>query len=152
MSSHGGEIPMYKKIINWSMVVIITLGIGMMLRQIYFIVEPFQKPDITLPMPVEFSVIARGDEQTFVIEYTKYDEAEVVGTRTIQCEDGNLVTLTQIRTNLPIGSGVIHSIPFVIPQKTSLGMCKLVVNVRYDINPHKVVFDEYETVLFEVIE
>jgi len=115
-------------------------------------IEPFKKPDIVTPMPVEYSVIARGEEQTFLITYTKYDEAEVVGTRTIQCEDGNLVTLTQVRTNLPLGSGTIHSMPFKIPTKTSLGMCKLVVVVRYEVNPHKVVFGGYETEPFMVVE
>ena len=112
---------------------------------------PVQLTEVETPMPLANGVeYHRGDTLHFIINYKKHNDYPAVGTRTIQCDDGNLVTMTEVRTNLPSGEGTSVSLPLVIPEKVSDGWCKLVIDVRFEINGFRNEQATYETVPFYV--
>ena len=93
----------------------------------------------------------RGDEVTFIVDYVKYNNFPTHSTRRIECDDGDLVTLSQVTVNLPLGHHVATSLPTKIPEKTSTGWCRIVLDVHYQINAFRTEMRIYETEAFYVL-
>lgn len=125
----------------------------LMLYVFYLLIYPIKTIEVlNEPMPVIPQQVKRGEDFSVEVHYIKYVEADIHTDRSIECEDGNLVTLTPINRNFPLGENTIIINHTTIPEKTSLGMCKLVYVVHYKLNPLRTVVNKFETDWFEVIK
>jgi len=74
--------------------------------------------------------------------------------RTLLCEDGNLVTLSpNVATNLPLGEYTIINDKYVLPPKVAIGSkCIFVWRQSYQVNPIKKIAVEWRSETFTVKE
>ena len=96
----------------------------------------------------------RGESVVFNVTYTKKYNFPSETHRRIECEDGNLVTMTSFSTSLPLTDTprTIKSPPMVIPQKVSLGKCWFVFTEHTDVNPARTIIEETSSESFKVIK
>jgi hypothetical protein len=104
------------------------------------------------PFPVYPSEVKRGEEITWIVEFSKSNTFPATINRTIICADGNLVTLTSSETNVPKTERMIAVGGAVIPEKTSLGVCYTELVATYHINPLRNIEKTMRTQNFTVIE
>ena len=145
-------MPTIERIFQKLSFVAIILFMFFMVYVFYLLLAPFHEPNIAQPFKVEPKVVKRGEAITVTVEVEKFADYQMEGTRTINCEDGNLVTLTSGSVSAPIGKSVIATRPVIVPEKTSLGMCKMVLVARYKVTPLKYEVITYESESFEVVE
>lgn len=102
----------------------------------------------------EYPVVYKNEELFVNFHYIKYLSLPEHTFRTILCEDGNLVTLTDIFKNLVIGEHSIESYNgLVIPQKTSSNiLCYVRFLITYEANHFRTITVPTQTELFYVME
>ncbi len=137
-------------------IVTISLAIGLLLLILFWAFYPYNIIDFKLPAKVlnENHEVVRGEDLHFRMEYEKYLAVNGHGTTTLHCADGNLVTVLPPRSAgalFPLGE---HSIDFdmIVPEKTSLGTCRLESIIQYVVNPIRNIPIHIYTEDFEVIE
>lgn len=97
-------------------------------------------------------VVKRGDDLMYVIHYIKKKDVASNVTRAIECEKGNLVTLTNAElSNMPKGNHTFSN-SIKIPEKTSIDTCILSFTLEYQLNPLKKVVRRFESEPFQVVE
>jgi len=104
------------------------------------------------PFPVYPSEVKRGEEITWIVEFSKTNSHPATINRTIVCADGNLVTLSASETNVPMTERMIAVGGVTIPEKTSLGVCYTELVATYHINPLRNIEKTMRTQNFTVIE
>ena len=104
------------------------------------------------PFPVESYEVARGETLYFTIEFSKSRSYRVISHRSIICEDGNLITLSNsyADTNAPVGRHTV-TIGILIPEKSSLGKCYIQLENTYEINPLRTEYRTMRTQNFVII-
>lgn len=142
------------KIQLWQFVSFIILFIAVAMVSVlgYFLFYPYDIVHVKEPIKViNKDNLKTGDFLELMIEYDKHLELPTHTIRTIQCKDGNLVTLTPTESNFPIGQNVVIENSTVIPQKTSVNtQCKLVLSVTFEPNFIRKITETYETEWFFV--
>lgn len=123
--------------INQVTSVIMFFNVVFLLVMGYMMFWPIQLSDIlNEPFPVTPAEVQRGDTISFDIHFIKHEHYEVHSTRSIICDDGNLVTLANPveSTNVPLGEH-IGSLELIIPKKVSNGNCHVELTNEYCANP-----------------
>lgn len=117
----------------------------------YMLFWPTQLPIIyNEPFPVTPNVVKKGGTISYTMEVNKRKAYGVNVSKNIICNDGNLVTLASVVTNIPLGRSKVTP-EVVIPQKTSLGTCHIVTTSEYRINPLRTETQHMSTQDFIVI-
>ena len=130
--------------LSWAFLVLVYIT--------YLLVYPFKTIEVlNEPSPTTSSQYHRGDDFSTTIHYIKYREADITTDRQIECEDGNLITLTATTRHFPLGENVIVTNHLVIPNKVSDGNCKLVYLAEYKINFLRTILHRFETETFEIL-
>ena len=106
---------------------------------IWLLYRPYPMVNIESPVPIhEYQDgYNRGDDLVFQLTYTKqrnYPGSDI--NRRIECEDGNLVTMTSFNSNLPISDEpkTVLSPAMTIPDKVSDGWCWFVFTEEVPVN------------------
>lgn len=99
-----------------------------------------------------YPVVYKNEEFVISFNYEKFLSLPEHTYRTILCEDGNLVTLTDIHKNLVLGKQhVARYGGLVIPQKTSTNtLCYVRYLMNYQVNPFRTIIVPTQTELFYV--
>jgi hypothetical protein len=105
----------------------------------FWYLAPVALPTVTQPLPIlnPGHQIAIGDPIVVELDVIKTAPTDVQSSsRFLACESGNLVTLTGMPTNLPVGEYVIVSDNVILPAKVSAGeVCTMNYHIVYRINP-----------------
>lgn len=122
---------------------------------IYWLVEPEPLPSIKEPIPVlnEDNQVAIGHTLFMEFEVIKLqDITPISASRFLECESGNLVTLTSAAITLPVGVYTLVSDDITIPAKVSADdKCIFVIEVTYQINPLKQTTNRFQSEPFLVL-
>jgi hypothetical protein len=102
--------------------------------------QPAALPDVTEPIPVlnPGRQVAINTPVILRLEVAKPQEVNPSGSvRYLECESGNLVTLTPSPAlPLPVGAYTVISDNIIIPAKVTAGdTCRAVFAITYTINP-----------------
>jgi hypothetical protein len=123
---------------------------------IFWMVEPEPLPSIAEPIPVlnQYNEVAIGSTLFMEFDVVKLNnKTPINAARFLECESGNLVTLTSAAITLPVGSYTIVSDDIVIPAKVTPGdECKFVIEVTYQINPLRQKTNRFESESFVILE
>jgi hypothetical protein len=127
----------------WVFVSAAVVGIGGWLLVlsvwVWWMLQPVSLPTVDEPIPVlnANNEVAIGETLLMSLEVSKPQElAPTNAQRFIECQSGNLVTLTAAEVNLPVGEYEIISDTIVLPAKVSAGdTCRAVYIIGYQINP-----------------
>jgi hypothetical protein len=121
---------------------------------ITYLVYPVNIISVVQPYKVlnENKEVVRGEKLVYEVEYTKHTDTPAVIYRNVVCDDGNLVTLSPVDSNVPRGEHKIVRSDVVIPGKTSLGMCKLSIVLDYEWSHIRDIRYNFETESFKVIK
>jgi hypothetical protein len=111
---------------------------------------PVKIIDVVQPYKIVSKVVKRGGVLTYEVEYKKYTNSPAIVYRNIICEDGNLVTLAPIESNVPKGDHKLVRSDVMVPMKTSLGECRLDVTLDYHVNMFRHKIYNFESESFEV--
>lgn len=120
--------------------IILVLLIGISGYIVWLLVYPYPMVTIDSPIPIadyQEQGYHRGDALVFAPTYTKKrNYAHSIISRRIECEDGNLVTMTSFDTSLPLTDEpvTVHSPPMIIPDKVSDGWCWFVFTEEVQVN------------------
>lgn len=125
----------------------------------FLLFQPFKEPIIyTHPFEVvnENKEVKRGEKLYYQVDFEKRQDVSVTSYNNIVCQDGNLVTLVPQstivqNTRAPVGRQLVTDFK-IIPEKTSLGECKIEIEVVYHVNRLKDVHRHRETEWFTVYE
>lgn len=106
---------------------------------VWWTVQPAHLPEVTEPIEVmnPGNAVAINSPLVLRLEVTKRQERAPTGSvRFLECESGNLVTLTSSPVRLPVGSYTVVSDNIVIPAKVTPGdTCRAVFEITYTVNP-----------------
>lgn len=119
----------------------------------YLMFKPFHEPVVVQPFQIlnENKEVHRGEVLQYEAELEKFQDVIVTSYKNIVCKDGNLVTLANFSdTRVPVGRHKVTG-EQVIPHKTSLGECKLTIDVTYHVSRLKDVHRHRETDWFFVL-
>lgn len=123
---------------------------------IFWTLEDVKFPTIKEPIPVlnENNEVAIGDELLMTFDITKLvDIAPIGSARYLECQSGNLVTLTSSPINLPVGTYTVTARSVTIPNKLSVGdVCTFVIQATYEVNPLKKHTDRFQSEPFTIIK
>lgn len=96
---------------------------------------PAQLPTIyNEPFPVYPPEVKKGETLTYTMEVNKRKQYSVDIHKNIVCEDGNLVTLAPVKTNIPLGRQTVRP-EVIIPAKASFSTCYIEITSVYEVNP-----------------
>jgi len=122
---------------------------------IFWTLESIDYPTIDEPIPVlnENNEVAIGEALLMEFQVKKFDElTPVAASRFLECNSGNLVTLTAAAIELPIGNYTIKSGEIDIPAKVTPGdICDFVIQATYQINPLKQVTSRFASEKFTIL-
>lgn len=132
----------------------IALLVGNVLTLIiaaYLLFFPARLPIVyNEPFPVYPTELHKGEVLTYTMDIDKRKAYSVRVNKNIVCNDGNLVTLASMITNIPLGRNVITP-EVIIPQKTSYGICHIEISSEYKVNPLRLETQHMRTQDFNVI-
>jgi hypothetical protein len=154
VASNAPSKPLYA-IFTVSAVLGISGWLFLMGLYIFWMLESDPTPSIQEPIPVlnVNNSVAIGDALLMEFEVIKLEEIQPVSAaRFLECESGNLVTLTAAAITLPVGEYTIISNDITIPAKVAPGdKCIFVIEVTYQINPLKQDTNRFQSETFTVL-
>ena len=117
-----------------SLVLIALLGAT--IHYLWLTLYPYPMVDIQSVEIANGNKVRRGDEIVFRVTYVKERNYPSETHRRIECEDGNLVTMTSFNTSLPLTDTPteVLSPPMIIPEKVSDGWCWFVFTEHAFVN------------------
>jgi hypothetical protein len=122
---------------------------------VFWMVEPVPLPTIKEPIPVlnENNQVAVGHTLFMEFDVIKLQEVTPISaSRFLECESGNLVTLTSAAITLPVGQYTLVSDDITIPVKVSPDdKCIFVIEVTYQINPLKQTTNRFQSEPFLIL-
>lgn len=105
----------------------------------WWMLQPADLPTVTEPIAVlnEGNKVAIGSPLVLELQVNKpVDRTPISSSRLLECESGNLVTLTSTPTPLPVGAYTVISDNLTIPAKVTPGdTCVATFLVTFRINP-----------------
>ena len=109
---------------------------GATVHYLWLTLYPYPMVDIQSVEIANGNQLRRGDEIVFRVTYVKKRNYPSETFRRIECEDGNLVTMTSFSTSLPLTDTPteVLSPPMVIPEKVSDGWCWFVFTEHAFVN------------------
>lgn len=120
-------------------------------------VYPYKVSSIQQPIKIlnKNKQVAIGESIIQELHINKPNNAAPIDvSRTILCEDGNLVTLSpNVATNLPIGEYTLINDKYVLLPKVAIGAkCIFVWRQSYQVNPIKKIPVEWRSETFTVVK
>ena len=136
-----------------------VIGIGgwfvIMAGWLWWTFQPVSLPSVDEPIPVlnDGNEVAIGEPIVLELKVDKPADARTVSsTRFIQCQSGNLVTLTSTARDLPVGAYTIISDSVILPAKVSPGdVCVFTFRITYQVNPIRIEVVDWESERFTVL-
>ena len=127
-------------------------ALSLMLVTLFWLIYPYRIIDVESPLPTSSNVVNREQVLVSTMTYTKYTDLRPTNvTKSIICEDGNLVTLAAGNGNgLPQGTRTLE-VETVVPAKTSKSICAVHWRVEFKPNPIRVITVWFQTEPFVVI-
>ena len=129
---------------------------GWLLLNVWWLNQPVSLPSIDEPIPIlnDNREIAIGEPIRMLLRVDKPQDIEAERTsRSIICESGNLVTLTESTQDVPAGSFTAVADNVNLPNKVDVGdTCQFRYNVDYRINPIRTDEVEWLSEPFTVVE
>lgn len=118
----------------------------------YLLLWPVQLPIVyNEPFPVFPDVVRKGESIYYTMDVNKRESFVADVHKNIICNDGNLVTLAPVATNIPVGRRTITP-EVTIPYKSSLGVCHIEIENTYYINPLRTETQAMRTQDFTIIQ
>jgi hypothetical protein len=102
------------------------------------------------PFPVYPAEVKKGETLTYTMVVNKRKQYTVDIHKNIVCEDGNLVTLANTSTNIPLGKQTIRP-EVIIPTKASYSTCHIEITSVYEVNPLRSESQVMRTQSFKII-
>jgi len=135
------------------------VGIGgwalILLGWLWWTLQPVALPAVAEPIPVlnEGNEIAIGDTITMELAVVKPAGVRTIQSlRFIQCDSGNLVTLTDAARDLPPGAYTVVADSVKLPAKVSPGdVCVFTYRNTYTVNPIRSETVEWSSERFTVL-
>lgn len=119
---------------------------GLMGLCAYWWFAPYHVIDIT-NVKMASKVVYQGQSTTYSNDYAKHLDYPAKATRAFV--DGIIYDGGSYEANLPVGSG--HTVrPLVIPETLPPGKYHLHITLKYQVNPLRVVTEQFETDTFTV--
>ena len=122
---------------------------------IFWLLAPYQVTQIEEPINIvnENNEVRIGEPIIQELKIHKPDDdAPTNVSRLILCEDGNLVTLSNLQTlNLPVGKYTLVNDRYILPPKVAVGSrCQFVWRQSYPVNPIRSIQVEWRSETFTV--
>lgn len=121
---------------------------------LFWVFYPYQVSEVKVPIEIENenNQIRVGERIEMRLQISKPNNIKPEGTVFISCDDGNLVTMASLTSNLPVGEYSLINDKYVLPPKVAVGS-KCVFNFRnsYQVNPIRDIVKEWYSESFEVI-
>ena len=138
------------KVFGTVLIALLMMSLGFLAFQLY----PYSIAQIIAIELANGPEYRRGDEVVFDVTYTKKFNFDSETHRRIECEDGNLITMTSFGTSLPLTDTpiTIKSPPMKIPEKASVGECWFVFTEHTFVNPVRTIVEEINSESFIVTE
>lgn len=133
--------------------VIIGLGIAYGVINLYWLLHDYSLPSVKTPIAImnKNDEVAIGDRIEMRMVVDKPAVLKPEGSVFIECEDGNLVTMVPIITNLPVGKYISYNDKYVLPPKVAVGArCALQLKYTYQLNPIRTETLQWGTETFTV--
>jgi hypothetical protein len=120
-------------------IAILVLAMSFMGLLLFWLLAPYEVSEVQVPIKIlnENKEIPVNDNIIMELEVNKPNDRPVAtASRSIVCDDGNLITLAPSVNNLPVGEYTIVNDTFVLPPKTRPGAkCSFVFVNTYKVNP-----------------
>ena len=121
---------------------------------LFWVFYPYQVSEVKVPIEIENenNQIRVGERIEMRLQISKPNNIKPEGTVFISCDDGNLVTMASLTSNLPVGEYSLINDKYVLPPKVAIGS-KCTFNFRnsYQVNPIRDIVKEWYSESFEVI-
>lgn len=131
--------------ISASIIVVVSL---------FWLTYPYQVSNVKVPIKIlnDNKQIKVGETIEMEIQVNKPSELKPEGSVYITCNDGNLVTMNSMTTNLPVGEYTVVNRLYKLPPKVAVGSkCQFNFRNAYQVNPIRDITKEWSTEDFEVI-
>jgi hypothetical protein len=150
------------KLLQWlKQVEIIFRQVALIFTLTAMIVVMFWSLDSRIPLTVESPMLIvddnfqAGDTAGYIIDYCKTIDKPFVLSRELHRQDDRLdiigLPTYSVGTPLPMGCHELVSNNIRLPVDLDPGHYKMVVYIRYQINPIKTLYIEFETTTFNVM-
>lgn len=121
---------------------------------LFWVFYPYQVSEVKVPIEIENenNQIRVGERIEMRLQISKPNNIKPEGTVFISCDDGNLVTMASLTSNLPVGEYSLINDKYVLPPKVAVGS-KCTFNFRnsYQVNPIRDIVKSWYSESFEVI-
>ena len=121
---------------------------------LFWVFYPYQVSEVKVPIEIENenNQIRVGERIEMRLQISKPNNIKPEGTVFISCDDGNLVTMASLTSNLPVGEYSLINDKYVLTPKVAIGS-KCTFNFRnsYQVNPIRDIVKEWYSESFEVI-
>ena len=122
---------------------------------LWWTLQPVHLPDVRQPIPIlnDGNKIAIGEPIVMLLAVDKPPGVRTVQSlRFIQCDSGNLVTLTAAARDLPAGNYTLIADTVLLPAKVSPGdVCVFTYRNTYQVNPIRSETVEWSSERFTVL-
>lgn len=140
----------------WHAIAIITFVSTtiLVLIMLFWTIYPYKVSEVKVPIKIlnDNKQIRIGETIEMEIQVNKPSELKPEGSVYITCNDGNLVTMNSMTTNLPVGEYTVVNRLYKLPPKVAVGSkCKFNFRNVYQVNPIRDITREWASEDFEVI-
>lgn len=141
----------------WHAIAIITFVSTtiLVLIMLFWTIYPYKVSEVKVPIKIlnENKQIRIGETIEMEIQVSKPSDLRPDGSVYITCNDGNLVPMNSITTNLPIGEYAVVNRLYKLPPKVAIGSkCQFNFRNSYQVNPIRDITKEWYSESFEVIK
>lgn len=134
--------------------VIIALALAFLSVVLFWLVYPYDVSKVEEPITVlnKNKEISIGSNIELELKVYKPNNIKPDTLIFISCDDGNLLPLTPLPVNLPIGKYTVISDSYILPPKVAIGAkCKFNFRNTYQVNPIRSIIREWSSEEFLVL-
>lgn len=122
---------------------------------LFWLIYPYKVSEVKVPIKIlnDNKQIRIGETIEMEIQVNKPSELKPDGSVYITCNDGNLVTMNSMTTNLPVGEYTVVNRLYKLPPKVAVGSkCQFNFRNVYQVNPIRDITRKWASEDFEVIK
>lgn len=122
---------------------------------LFWVFYPYQVSEVKVPIEIENenNQIRIGERIKMRLQISKPNNIKPEGTVFISCDDGNLVTMASLTSNLPVGEYSLINDKYVLPPKVAIGTtCQFNFRNVYQVNPIRGITKDWYSEEFKVIK
>lgn len=141
----------------WHTMAIVTFALAsiIVMTALFWTAFPYQVSDVEVPIKIlnKDNQIRIGEPIEMELIVSKPNNIKPEGSVFITCNDGNLVTMNSLTTNLPAGNYKVINNRYVLPPKVAVGTtCQFNFRNVYQVNPIREIVKDWYSEEFEVIK